>query len=162
MPTTATHVWRPSGARRVVLDGFAVVPRGTVPAAPAPLVWPSKDPNDVLDYEFEIAAGLLGNRGDGIATLDVSITPTGNAGDLVLNSATADGAIAVFWFSAGNAGTNYVVQVSVGTTSGRTLSRAVILPVLSLSTVSAPIDVLTSDTGAIITDQNGNPIAIGG
>ena len=37
MPTTATHVWRPSGARRVVLDGFVPVPRGTIPAAPTPL-----------------------------------------------------------------------------------------------------------------------------
>jgi hypothetical protein len=162
MPTTATHVWRPSGARRVVLEGFAPVPRGTVPAAPAPLVWPTKDPNDVLDYEFEIAAGLLGNRGDGIVTLDAAITPNGNAGDLTLNSATADGSIAVFWFGAGNVGVNYVVQVTLETASGRTFSRAVILPVQSLATVTAPVNVLTTDSGAIITDQSGNPIAIGG
>ncbi len=162
MPTTATHVWRPSGARRVVLDGFAPVPRGTIPASPAPLVWPSKDPSDVLDYEFEIAAALLGNRGDGIATLDANIIPTGNSGDLSLTTSTADGAIGVFWFSGGRAGTNYVVQITVGTSSGRTISRAVILPVMSLAAVTAPINVLTTDTGAIITDQNGNPIAIGG
>ena len=162
MPTTATHVWRPSGARRVVLDGFASVPRGTVPATPAPLVWPTKDPNDVLDYEFEIGSSLLGNRGDGIVTIDAAITPRGNAGDLSLNSAAADGSIAVFWFGAGKAGTNYVVQVTMETSSGRTLSRAVILPVQSLATVTAPVSVLTTDSGAIITDQYGNPIAIGG
>ena len=162
MPTTATHIWRPSGARRVVLEGFAPVPRGTVAAAPAPLVWPSKDPNDVLDYEFEIAAGLLGNRGDVIVTLDAAITPHGNPGDLVMNSASADGSIAVFWFGGGNPGTNYVIQVTLGTSSGRSLSRAVVLPVVSLATVTAPVNVLTTDRGAIITDQNGNPIAIGG
>ncbi len=162
MATIASHVWRPSGARRVVLDGFAPVPRGTVPAVPAPLVWPTKDPADILDYEFEIAAALLGNRGDGITTLDATITPSGNSGDLALSSATADGAIAVFWFSGGNAGTNYVVQVTLGTNSGRTLSRAVLLPVQSLSTSSVPVNVLTTNTGAIVTDQSGNPILIGG
>ncbi len=163
MPTTATHVWRPSGARRVVLDGFAPVPRGTIPATPAPLVWPTKDPADVLDYEFEIAAALLGNHGDGIATLDVTITPSGNVGDVVLNSSTADGAIAILWFAGGNAGTNYIIHVTAGTTSGRTLSRAVLLPIQSLSTASsATLNALTTDTGAIITDQNGNPILIGG
>ncbi len=161
MPTTATHVWRPSGARRVVLDGFAPVPRGTVAAAPAPLAWPAKDPADVLDYELEISAALLGNHGDGISTIDVTITPSGNAADLTLNSTTADGPIAVFWFGAGNIGTVYVVQISIGTNSGRTLSRAVLLPVQALTAVTAPVSSLTTDSGAIVTDQNGNPILIG-
>jgi hypothetical protein len=162
MATTATHVWRPSGARRVVLDGFAPVPRGTISATPSPLVWPTKDPADVLDYEFEIAAALLGNRGDGIATLDVVITPAGNSNDLTLNSSTADGAIAVLWFGRGIAGTNYVVQITVGTNSGRTLSRAIVMPIQSLSTAStATLNALTTNTGAVITDQSGNPILIG-
>jgi hypothetical protein len=161
MPTTASHVWRPSGARRVVLDGFTPVPRGTIPSVPAPLTWPAKDPADILDYEFEIAAALLGNRGDSIASIDVAITPDAT-GDLTLSSTIADGAIAVFWFAGGQIGTIYVVQITIGTVSGRTISRAVLLPVLSLATTTAPIEALTTDTGAIVTDQSGNPILIGG
>lgn len=160
MPTTALHVWRPSGARRVVLDGFVPVPRGTILATPAPLAWPAKDPADVLDYEFDASAALLGNRGDTIATIDVAITPNAT-GDLALSSAVADGALAVFWFSGGLVGTVYVVQVTLGTTSGRTLSRAVLLPVQALATTAAPINALTTDSGTIVTDQNGNPILIG-
>lgn len=161
MPTTAPHVWRPSGARRVVLDGFVPIPRGTVLATPAALAWPSKDPADVLDYEFDVSAALTGNGGDAIATLDVTITPNAT-GDLTLTSTGADGDIAVFWFSLGQIGTTYVVQVTIGTTSGRTLSRAVLLPVQSLATATAPTTVLTTDTGAVVTDTTGNPILIGG
>ena len=160
MPTIATHVWRPSGARRVVLDGFVPVPRGTIPSTPAPLSWPAKDPADILDYEFDVSAALLGNRGDTIATIDVAITPNA-AGDLALTNNAADGPIAVFWFGSGQIGTIYVVQITVGTSSGRTLSRAVLLPVQSLSSVSAPTEVLTTDTGTVVTDQSGNPILIG-
>ncbi len=160
MATIAPHVWRPSGARRAVLDGFVPVPRGTLPATPAPLVWPAKDPADVLDYEFDISAALLANRGDGIATIDVAITPDG-ASDLTLNSMAADGAIAVLWFGGGQIGTVYTVQLTIGTTDGRTISRAVLLPVQSLATAAVPAASLTSDTGAVVTDQNGNPILIG-
>jgi len=161
MATTATHVWRPSGARRIVLDGFAPVPRGTVADTPAPLAWPAKDPADVLDYEFDVSAAMIGNRGDSIATLDVAITPNAT-GDLTMSNAVADGAIAVFWFAAGQVGTIYVAQITIGTTSGRTISRAVLLPVQSLATAANPTNALTTDTGAVVTDQNGNPILIGG
>ena len=161
MPTTAPHVWRPSGARRVVLDGFVPVPRGTVQPTPPPLSWPAKDPADILDYEFDVSAALLGNPGDAIATLDVTITPNA-AGDLVLSNTAADGAIAVFWFAQGQVGTIYVVQVTIGTASGRTLSRAALLPVQALAAASPPTNALTTDSGSIVTDQNGNPILIGG
>lgn len=161
MPTVAPHVWRPSGARRAVLDGFVPLPRGTISTTPAPLAWPAKDPADILDYELDVSAALLGNGGDSIATLDVAITPNAT-GDLVLTSMGADGAIAVFWFSQGVVGTTYTAQVTIGTASGRTLSRAVLLPVQALASAAPPSNALTTDTGAIVTDQNGNPILIGG
>jgi hypothetical protein len=161
MATTATHVWRPSGARRCVLDGFVPVPRGTIPSTPAPLAWPAKDPADVLDYEFDVSAALVGNKGDAIATLDAVISPNAT-GDLTLVSMVADGAIAVFWFGKGAIGTIYVVQISITTQSGRTINRAVLLPVQALASITAPSEVLTTDNGAIVTDQNGNPILIGG
>jgi hypothetical protein len=161
MATTATHVWRPSGARRCVLDGFVPLPRGSIPTTPAPLAWPAKDPADVLDYEFDISAALLGNKGDTIVTLDATITPNA-PGDLALASMIADGAIAVFWFGQGQIGTIYVIQITITTQSGRTISRAVLLPVQALASTSAPSEILTTDTGTIVTDQNGNPILIGG
>jgi hypothetical protein len=136
------------------------VPRGSIPTTPGPLVWPAKDPADVLDYEFDISAALLANRGDSITTIDVQVTPNAT-GDLSLTSTGADGAIAVLWFSAGQVGTIYTVQITVGTADGRTVSRAVLLPVQSLGVASTPGNALTSDGGVIITDQNGNPILIG-
>ena len=75
MPTPATHVWKPSNARTVVLDSFIPVPRGSTAVAPPPLNWPTKDPADVLDYQFDISPALVGNDGDAIATLDVTIEP---------------------------------------------------------------------------------------
>lgn len=160
MSTIASHLWKPSGARRIVLGGFLPVPRGTLPATPAQMVWPAKDPSDILDYEFDIAAALLANSGDGIASLDVQITPNA-AGDLTLSSAEADGPVAVLWLAAGQAGTTYTVQITIGTSGGRLLSRAVLLPVLSLTTPALPTQALTTSSGAIVTDQSGNPILIG-
>ena len=106
MPTPATHVWKPSNARTVVLDSFIPVPRGSTAVAPPPLNWPTKDPADVLDFQFDISPALIGNDGDAIATLDVTIEPA-NPGDLTLNSATADGAVAVLWLSGGQPGIIY-------------------------------------------------------
>jgi len=160
MSTPASHVSKPSSARTVVLDSFIPVPRGAAAAAPPPLNWPTKDPGDVLDYGFDISPALVGNPGDGIATLDVTIAPN-NPGDLALISASADGSVAILWLSAGQAGTIYVVTVVIGTTSGRTLQRSILLPVLYLSTPSVPPTAIQTSTGLIITDQNGNPVLTG-
>ena len=160
MSTPASHVSKPSSARSVVLDSFIPVPRGAAAAAPPPLNWPTKDPGDVLDYGFDISPALVGNPGDGIATLDVTIAPN-NPGDLALISASADGSVAIMWFSAGQPGTVYVVTVAIGTTSGRTLQRSILLPVLYLSTPSVPPTAIQTSTGLIITDQNGNPVLTG-
>jgi hypothetical protein len=158
--TQTTHIWRPSNARCLAIDGFAPVPRGTAPAAPVPLAWPAKDPGDVLDYQLDFAAALAGNAGDAIAGLNVSVTP-GGTGDLAVRSAAADGALAVLWLAGGQAGTVYTVQVAATTLSGRVIARAVFLPVLSLTTPVAPSAALLTEQGAIVTDQNGNPILLG-
>ena len=158
--TTTAHIWRPSTARSLAIDGFLPVPRGTVPATPAPLSWPAKDPGDVLDYEFDIAAALLGSEGDTIASVAVTISP-GGTGALVADSAAMDGTVALFWFSGGQAGTVYTVQVGIVTVEGRRISRALLLPVVSLTEAVPASTSLTTDQGSIITDQNGNPILLG-
>lgn len=160
MPTTATHVSKPSTARVVVLDSFIPVPRGAAAVAPPPLNWPTKDPGDILDYGLDISPALTGNQGDSIATLDIAISPN-NPGDLTLVSASADGSVAVLWLSAGQSGTVYVVTIAIGTTGGRTLQRSILLPVLFLSTPPIPPTAIETSAGLVITDQNGNPVLTG-
>ena len=160
MATTATHVWRPSGARVLVLDGFIAGPRGVPARSAATPKWPAKDPADVLDYQFDIAPALSGNDGDAIATLDVSISPI-ETGGLSLASAAADGARAVLWLQGGNAGTTYAVTMAVGTQAGRSLSRSVLLPVMALASAPISAGTLTTDAGDALTDSNGNALLLG-
>ena len=157
MATPAVHISKPSSARTVLLDAFIPVPRGSIAVAPPPLNWPTKDPNDVLDYQLNISPALIGNEGDSIATLDVTIAP-GNPGDLTLNQALADGPSAVLWLSGGQAGTVYTVTVVISTINGRALQRSVLLPVLFLSVPPVPPNAVDIATGVVLTDQNGNPV----
>jgi hypothetical protein len=160
MSTTVSHVWKPSNARLVTIDSFVPVPRGTNAIAPAPLNWPTKDPGDILDYILDIGPAIVGNDGDGIATLSVNLSPS-NPGDLVLQSTTADGSRIVLWLSEGQAGTIYTITFSITTINGRSLHRSVLLPVLLLSTPVVPSNALITATGVVLTDQNGNPVLSG-
>jgi len=157
MTTPASHLWRPSNARYVQIDGFVPTPRGPqVPPAQA-LAWPAKDPGDALDYVFDIAPALTGNFGDTISTLDISISPD-NPGDLTLVSSSADGARAVLWLSGGQALTTYTVTINITTAGGRALARSIALPVVALASVPAPSDALTTPTGQVLTDPTGTPL----
>lgn len=161
MSTPVNNLMRPSSARRVMLDGFLPVPRGTLQAVPLSLVWPAKDPGDVLDYEIDLSPAMDGSDGDRIATADVTITPGGD-GALALTNCAADGMRVVLWLAGGQADVVYSVQLAVTTTLGRTLSRSVLLPVLGLASASAPqASALTTQTGVTITDSSGNPILVG-
>ena len=157
MPTPAIPVWRPSCARLVYLDGFVPYARGSQPPPASALIWPAKDPGDILDYQFDIDAAVAGNEGDSIATLDVGISPNA-AGDLQLVRSSADGLSAVLWLEAGQAGTTYSVTLAIGTANGRTIQRTVLLPVIALSSTVSPPDALQTSGGAPIVDQNGNPV----
>ena len=157
MPTPASHVWKPSSARSVTIDSFVPVPRGSNAVAPPLLNWPTKDPGDTLDYEVDISPALVGNDGDSIATIDVTVFPD-NPGDLSVSSTTADGTRCVFWLTEGQSGIIYTITMIVTTANGRTIQRSVLVPVLNLSVPPIPPDALETDTGAVVTDQNGNPI----
>ncbi len=157
MPTPATHVWKPSNARTVVLDSFIPVPRGSAAVAPAPLNWPTKDPADVLDYQFDISPALVGNDGNHHRHArcdDRARQP----GDLTLSTATTDGAVAILWLSGGQPGTIYTVNLVITTMNGRTINRSLLLPVLYLSVPPIPPNALITDAGVVLTDQNGNPV----
>jgi hypothetical protein len=157
MSTTVSHVWKPSHARLVTVDSFIPVPRGTAAVAPPPLNWPTKDPGDVLDYILDIGPAVVGNDGDGIATLSVTVSPS-DPGDLIVQSTTADGTRVVLWLSEGQAGTVYTITFSITTTNGRSLQRSVLLPVLLLSVPPVPPNALITSAGVVLTDQNGNPV----
>jgi len=156
-----TQLWRPSSARRVALDGFAPVPRGASQATPPAPAWPAKDPADVLDYEVDISAAIAGHPHDAITGVSVAPSPTG-PGHLAVGAIATDGPIAAMWLSGGQAGTTYRVQVTVTTASGRVLGRAVALPVLALAEAQAASLTLQTGGGATVTDENGNPILLGG
>jgi hypothetical protein len=110
---------------------------------------------------LDIGPAIVGNDGDSIATLDVSVAPS-NPGDLVLESTTTDGTRVVLWLSGGQAGTVYALTFNITTTSGRTIQRSVLLPVLLLAITKVAPDALLSSIGVMVTDQNGNPILLGG
>ena len=160
MSTTLSHVWKPSNARLVLIDSFIPVPRGSNATAPPPLNWPTKDPGDVLDYILDIGPAIVGNDGDGIATVTVSLSPS-NPGDLELQSTTADGSRIVLWLSGGQASTIYTITFQIITINGRSLQRSVLLPVLLLSAPIVPASAIFTATGVVLTDQNGNPLLSG-
>jgi hypothetical protein len=157
MTTPASHLWRPSNARYLQIDGFVPTPRGPQIPPPQVLAWPAKDPGDTLDYIFDITPALTGDPGDGIGTLDVAVSPN-NPGDLTLMSCVADGPMAVLWLSGGQTTTDYTVTVNVTTTGGRTLVRSIALPVIALATVPAPESALQTQTGQALTDPTGTPL----
>ncbi len=153
-----SHIWRPSSARVVSIGGFVPVPRGVSVPVPAVLAWPAKDPADVLDYQFDVSAALVGNASDAIASVAAVVTP---AGGLAVDSTAVDGAVAVLWLSGGVAGTVYTVQIDVTTVSGRTVSRSVLLPVVALNVQAQATSALTTGDGQVVSDESGNPILLG-
>jgi len=157
MSTPANHVWKPSHARLVSVDSFIAVPRGSAAVAPPPLNWPTKDPGDVLDYLLDIGPAIVGNDGDGIATLDVTLAPS-NPGDLTVQSTATDGSRIILWLAGGQAGTIYTITFSIRTLNGRALQRSVLLPVLLLSVPPVPANAIQTASGVVLTDQNGNPV----
>jgi len=157
MSTQASHLWSPSNARYVQIDGFVPTPRGPQIPPALPLAWPAKDPGDTLDYVFDIAPALTANPGDAISTLDVAISPA-NPGDLTMLTAAADGPRAVLWLTRGQATTTYSVTVTVSTTGGRTLARSISLPVVTLASNPAPAAAITTPAGQPLTGPTGNPL----
>ena len=160
MGTQAAYSWIPSTARVVVIEGYGPIPRGTPTCVASPVLWwPAKDPTDTLDFIVDISSVIAGNEGDAIMTVDVLISPD-NPGDLTLRSSSADGDLAILWFTAGFSGTTYQVTVTIGTNSGRVIGRTINLPVVALATPPSPPQALTDQSGNPIMDQTDSPILV--
>lgn len=150
MATPAQYVSRPSLARVVCIDGFGPYVRGASTGC-VNYRWPTKDPADLLDYVLDASGAFLGVETDAIVTLDVTIQPQ-EAQGLTLEHSAVDGERAVLWLSGGVADHEYTVTVAVGSASGRSLLRSVILPVCSLNIVASTVP-------QPIVDGNGDPLA---
>jgi hypothetical protein len=106
---------------------------------------------------LNIEPALVGNDADTIESVDADASPS-QAGDLSIDSISADGFKIILWLSAGQAGTTYAVTIKVTLASGRTLQRSLLLPVIALSTPVVPADAIQTLTQDAITDQDGNSI----
>ena len=157
MATPAIHIKKPSDSRVVVLDAFVPVPRGSSFSAPPPLNWAAKDPRDALDYQIDISPVVIGDDGDTINTVDVSVVPSG-AGDLAVVSSAVDGNRIIVWLSGGRPKVIYNVTVEMTTTNGRALQISILLPVIPLSSPEVPAGSIEISSGIILTDHNGNPV----
>jgi hypothetical protein len=157
MPANAAHVWKPSDSRVVIIDSFVPVPRGGTVSTPLPLNWPAKSPRDVLDYQVDITPALVGDEGDTISAVEITIIPD-SAGDLAATSLAVDGHRVVIWFAGGRSGVVYTVTLEVTTVNGRALHRSILLPVVALADVEIPFNSIEIEAGVILTDHNGNPV----
>lgn len=89
------------------------------------LTWPSKDPDEVLDYQLDWADQERGPRLETGETLLTS-TYTVPEGDVVIDSSSfvASGLTTV-WLSGGTAGTPCIILNRVTTSEGRTYDQSV-------------------------------------
>lgn len=86
------------------------------------LSWPTKDPNEHLDFSIDWANRLV--SGDTIATSSWDI-PSG----LTSNLNTSTVSTTTVWLSGGVAGTRYAVKNTIVTAGGRTHEQTVYLKI---------------------------------
>jgi len=88
--------------------------------------WPTKDPDEVLDYAVNWADVLV--VGETIA----SSTFTLAAGDVVIGSTPLSGAVATVWLSGGTPGTVSQITNHIVTSASREYEKTVRIRVRSL------------------------------
>lgn len=97
----------------------------------APLKWPFKDPDELLDYVIDWTDRL---QGDAIAssTWDVPVGITRTT-DSFTNNGTVGGktgrTFTTLWLSGGTVGASYVFTNHIVTTGGRDMDQSTKLPV---------------------------------
>lgn len=115
-----------SAERTVTLPEYC----GATPGLSWPLIWPAKDPSDVMmDFSLNVSGWLL-EIGDTIGSFTVGSAPTGDTGDLEIASAVSHNGVCTVYTNAGLPLTTYDVTFNItGETTNETLSRTVSLPV---------------------------------
>lgn len=92
------------------------------------LVWAEKDPNDVEDRYLDWTE-RLSEAGDTVASAAWTITPTGDADDLDIDSQSETTALTTVWLSKGRAGVTYLLTCRMTTAGGRVIDQTVKLKV---------------------------------
>ena len=90
------------------------------------LIWPAKDPQEVLDYEIDWTDRLAGD-----AIFSSTWTRTGDDSALIIDSNSHDDTKATVWLSAGTLGKSYQLLNRVVTDGGRTMDQTVEIVVSS-------------------------------
>lgn len=106
---------------------FAVTRIVQVPRYPRidmPLSWPSKDPDETLDYSLNWSSALSG---------DTIVTSTWTISDssLVENHSTNSSTSATIWLEGGTTNSTYTVTNTIVTAAGRTFQQSVSIRILS-------------------------------
>lgn len=93
----------------------------------SPLVWPPKDPDEVLDYEIDWTARLSSDTISNSPLSSIWILPDGliKDDDLQTDSTTT------IWLSGGTLGSSYVLTNRIKTVGGRTMDQSVKLQIKS-------------------------------
>lgn len=93
--------------------------------------WPTKDPEEVLDYEHSFIDLLP--VGDAIATSVFSVVSGNNGtGDLTIESESNTTTSSLVWLSGGVSGVTYLIGCIITTIEGRTFDRTIQLKVATL------------------------------
>lgn len=112
------------------------------------LIWPAKDPNEVLDYRVDWTDRLAG---DTIATSTFAlVTAAGLTKDSESNSATA----ATVWLSGGTAGATAFLRNAITTAGGRTLEEEIALPINSGLVVEDGTGLANADSYISVADAD--------
>jgi hypothetical protein len=80
--------------------------------------WPTKDPNEVLDYSFDWTDRLLASETISVSTFERA------EGDVVVGAASIAGGITTVWLSGGTAGLANVITNRIVTNQGRTYDES--------------------------------------
>ena len=80
--------------------------------------FPTKDPQEKLDYQFDFSPWL------GADTISGSPTVTVTGATLSTPSPSSAAGIVTFWLTGGTAGTTAIVTCTVNTAAGRTIERS--------------------------------------
>lgn len=89
------------------------------------LIWSSKDPNEVKDYEIDWTTDLAGD------TISTSTWTIGPDSALIKQSDSKNATTTIIWLSGGTLTTTYYeLTNTIVTAAGRTLVQTVYLPIV--------------------------------
>ena len=101
------------------------------PSCAVGLAWPTKAPDDVLDFSLDLSAWLCDSGQDSVGSFTAEVVATnGPAGTFEIMEQQLSGAILTIIASGGNSAVVYAIRLTVTTAAGRVLAIDVWLPVL--------------------------------